>query len=186
MGVTTVEARQSDLRIRLRDNNELIRNLVRHRQSLIRTLNQQTFGLWQGQLASAKAALAASTHPKEVKLKHMQLVGQALRDENPSEIGKGAATSPDRASQTRRSLGADFQADPARCPCHNRQVAIYGFRPARRKHRRLRSAQVCRKSAGHPSHSTWFAVGMAGPCRSRSKWSLTRGILSAHACSALL
>ena len=76
-----VEARLSDLRSRLRDNDELIRNLVRQRQSLIRTLNQQTIGLLQGQLASAQAALAASTRPKEVVLKHRELVRQALRDE---------------------------------------------------------------------------------------------------------
>ena len=76
-----LEARLSDLRSRLRDNDELIRNLVRQRQSLIRTLNQQTIGLLQGQMASAQAALAASTRPKEVVLKHRELVRQALRDE---------------------------------------------------------------------------------------------------------
>ena len=76
-----VEARLSDLRSRLRDNDELVRNLARQRQSLIRTLNQQTIGLLQGQLASAQAALAASSRPKEVVLKHRELVRQALRDE---------------------------------------------------------------------------------------------------------
>ena len=80
-----VEARLSDLRSRLRDNDELIRNLVRQRQSLIRTLNQQTIGLLQGQLSSAKAALAASTRPKEVVLKHRELVRKALRDERTLE-----------------------------------------------------------------------------------------------------
>jgi succinoglycan biosynthesis transport protein ExoP len=75
------EARLSDLRSRLRDNDELVRNLVRQRQSLIRTLNQQTIGLLQGQLASAQAALAASSRPKDVVLKHRELVRQALRDE---------------------------------------------------------------------------------------------------------
>ena len=76
-----VEARLSDLRSRLRDNDELVRNLARQRQSLIRTLNQQTVGLLKGQLASAQAALAASSRPKEVVLKHRELVRQALRDE---------------------------------------------------------------------------------------------------------
>ena len=76
-----VEARLSDLRSRLRDNDELVRNLERQRQSLITTLNRQTVGLLQGELATAQAALDASTRPKEVVLKHRELVRQAVRDE---------------------------------------------------------------------------------------------------------
>jgi len=76
-----VEARLSNLRSRLKDNDELIRNLQRQRQSLITTLNRQTIGLLQGELATAQAALDASTRPKEVVLKHRSLVRQAVRDE---------------------------------------------------------------------------------------------------------
>jgi succinoglycan biosynthesis transport protein ExoP len=75
------EARLSDLRSRLRDNDELVRNLQRQRLSLIATLNRQTIGLLQGELATAQAALQASSRPKEVVLKHRELVRQAIRDE---------------------------------------------------------------------------------------------------------
>jgi succinoglycan biosynthesis transport protein ExoP len=75
------EARLSDLRSRLRDNDELVRNLQRQRLSLIATLNHQTIGLLQGELATAQAALNASSRPKEVVLKHRQLVREAIRDE---------------------------------------------------------------------------------------------------------
>jgi len=75
------EARLSDLRSRLRDNDELVRNLQRQRRSLIATLNRQTIGLLQGERATAQAALIASSRPKEVVLKHRELVRQALRDE---------------------------------------------------------------------------------------------------------
>jgi len=75
------EARLSDLRSRLRDNDELVRNLQRERQSLIATLNRQTIGLLQGERATAQAALIAASRPKEVVLKHRELVRQALRDE---------------------------------------------------------------------------------------------------------
>jgi uncharacterized protein involved in exopolysaccharide biosynthesis len=76
-----VEARLSDLRSRLRDNDELVRNLQRERRSLISTLNVQTIGLLQGELATARAALQASSRPKEVVLRHRELVRQAIRDE---------------------------------------------------------------------------------------------------------
>jgi uncharacterized protein involved in exopolysaccharide biosynthesis len=75
------EARLSDLRSRLRDNDELVGNLQRQRLSLIATLNRQTIGLLQGELATARAALQASSRPKEVVLKHRELVRQAIRDE---------------------------------------------------------------------------------------------------------
>ena len=76
-----VEARLSDLRSRLRDNDELVRNLQLERRSLISTLNVQTIGLLQGELATARAALLASSRPKEVVLRHRELMRQALRDE---------------------------------------------------------------------------------------------------------
>ena len=76
-----LEAQLTQKRAVLRDNDDLIRNLERQRQSLITTLNRQTIGLLQGQLATAQAALQASSRPKEVVLKHRELVRQALRDE---------------------------------------------------------------------------------------------------------
>jgi uncharacterized protein involved in exopolysaccharide biosynthesis len=77
----STEARLSDLRSRLRDNDELVRNLQRQRLSLINTLNRQTIGLLQGELDTAKAALQSSSRPNEVVLRHRELVRQALRDE---------------------------------------------------------------------------------------------------------
>ena len=76
-----LEAQLTQKRAVLRDNDDLIRNLERQRQSLITTLNRQTIGLLQGQLATAQAALQASSRPKEMVLKHRELVRQALRDE---------------------------------------------------------------------------------------------------------
>jgi succinoglycan biosynthesis transport protein ExoP len=76
-----IEARLSDLRSRLQDNDALVRNLQRQRLSLIATLNRQTIGLLQGELATAQAALQASSRPNDVVLKHRELVRQAVRDE---------------------------------------------------------------------------------------------------------
>jgi succinoglycan biosynthesis transport protein ExoP len=75
------EVRLSDLRSRLRDNDELVRNLQRQRLSLINTLNRQTIGLLQGELDTARAALQSASRPNEVVLRHRELVRQALRDE---------------------------------------------------------------------------------------------------------
>lgn len=75
------EARLSELRSRLRDNDELVRNLQRQRQSLITTLNRQTIGLLEGELATAQATLQSSSRPKQVVLEHRELVRQALRDD---------------------------------------------------------------------------------------------------------
>lgn len=75
------EARLSDLRSRLRDNDELVRNLERQRLSLVRTLNRQTMGLLQGELDTARAALQSASRPNAVVLRHRQLVRQAVRDE---------------------------------------------------------------------------------------------------------
>jgi succinoglycan biosynthesis transport protein ExoP len=75
------EGHLSDLRSRLRDNDELVRNLQRLRLSLIATLNQQTIDKLQSEMAIAQAALQASSRPKEVVLKHRELVRKAIRDE---------------------------------------------------------------------------------------------------------
>jgi succinoglycan biosynthesis transport protein ExoP len=77
----STEARLSDLRSRLRDNDELVRNLQRQRLSLIATLNRQTIGLLQGELATATAILQASSRPKGVVLQHRELVRKAIRNE---------------------------------------------------------------------------------------------------------
>jgi len=76
-----VEARLSDLRSRLRDNDELVLSLKRQRQSLIATLNSQTVGLLEGEKATAQAALISASRPKEIVLKYRDLVSQALRDQ---------------------------------------------------------------------------------------------------------
>ena len=76
-----LEAEIAEKRSRLRDNDEIIRALKRQRVSLILTLNRQTIGLLEGQLATAQASLQAASRPKEVVLEHRQLVRQALRDE---------------------------------------------------------------------------------------------------------
>ena len=76
-----IETRLSDLRSRLRDNDDLVRNLKRERQNLITALNRQTINLLQGELATAQSNLQASSRPKDVVLKHRELVRQALRDE---------------------------------------------------------------------------------------------------------
>jgi uncharacterized protein involved in exopolysaccharide biosynthesis len=76
-----IEARLSDSRSRLRENDELVGNLQRQRLSLIATLNRQTIGLLQGELATAQASMQASSRPKEVVLKHRELLRQAIRDE---------------------------------------------------------------------------------------------------------
>lgn len=77
----TLQARLSDLRSRLLDRDPMVVNLERQRQSLIGTMNQQTIGLLEGELATARASLRASTRPNEVVLEHRQLVQQAVREE---------------------------------------------------------------------------------------------------------
>lgn len=76
-----LETQIAEKRSRFRDNDEIIRALNRQRTALIATINSQTIGLLQGQLATAQANLQANTRPKEVVLAHRQLVRQALRDE---------------------------------------------------------------------------------------------------------
>jgi succinoglycan biosynthesis transport protein ExoP len=99
------EARLSDLRSRLRDNDELVRNLQRQRLSLIATLNRQTIGLLQGELATAHAALQASSRPKEVVLKHRELVRQAIRDEKPWPNWKTSCRSPSSSRPSKPNPG---------------------------------------------------------------------------------
>ncbi len=65
----------------LKPTDELIQRLKRERASLVSYINQQTAGLIQGQLATAQASLAAYSRPRDVVLRHRELVRQALRDD---------------------------------------------------------------------------------------------------------
>ncbi|QNI84109.1 capsular exopolysaccharide family domain protein [Synechococcus sp. PROS-7-1] len=65
----------------LRPNDPTIQALQRQRRSLTLVINQQTVGLLQGQLQTAQAQLASLSRPREVILKHRELVRTALRDE---------------------------------------------------------------------------------------------------------
>ena len=77
----SLEATLAERRSRLREKDPIIVGLLRQRSALINTLNRETISLLQGQLASANARLQAASRPKEVVLRHRQLVRQALRDE---------------------------------------------------------------------------------------------------------
>ena len=55
--------------------------MQRERRGLIAYINQQTIGLLHGELITAEAQLASLTRPREVVLKHRELVRTALRDE---------------------------------------------------------------------------------------------------------
>ena len=65
----------------LRANDPSIRNLERQIKALSEVINQQTIGLLQGQLQTAKAQLTSLTRPTEVVLRHRELVRIALSDE---------------------------------------------------------------------------------------------------------
>ncbi len=65
----------------LTPKDQSIKRLQRERNSLIAYINQQTIGLLQGELITAEATLASLTRPREVVLKHRELVRTALRDE---------------------------------------------------------------------------------------------------------
>jgi succinoglycan biosynthesis transport protein ExoP len=76
-----LESRLVEKSALLRPNDELIQQLQRQRAGLVRYINQQTAGLLQGQLTSAEATLTSFSRPREVLLKHRELVRQALLDE---------------------------------------------------------------------------------------------------------
>lgn len=65
----------------LTPQDQSIQRLQRERRGLIAYINQQTIGLLQGKLITAEAQLASLTRPREVVLKHRELVRTALRDE---------------------------------------------------------------------------------------------------------
>lgn len=76
-----LEARLQEKSALLRANDPAIQALERERRSLTLVINQQTVGLLQGQLQTAKAQLASLSRPRDVILKHRELVRTALRDE---------------------------------------------------------------------------------------------------------
>ncbi len=76
-----LEALLSERSALLTPEDQSIKALNLQRQSLITYINQQTIDLLQGQLLTAEAELASLTRPREVVLKHRELVRMALRDE---------------------------------------------------------------------------------------------------------
>jgi len=76
-----LEARLAERSALLKPADELIQRLKRERASLVSYINQQTAGLIQGQLATAQASLAAYSRPRDVVLRHRELVRQALRND---------------------------------------------------------------------------------------------------------
>ncbi len=76
-----IESQLAEKHSRLRDNDPIIRNLERQRRALATTLNRQTIDLLEGQLATAEAKLQSATRPKDVVLRHRELMRQALREE---------------------------------------------------------------------------------------------------------
>lgn len=65
----------------LKANDDAIRRLQRQRQNLIAYINRQTIGLLEGELITAQSQLSSLNRPREVVLKHRELVRTALRDE---------------------------------------------------------------------------------------------------------
>ena len=76
-----VESRLQQKSALLTRQDQSIQSLQRERRGLIAYINQQTIGLLQGELITAEAQLASLTRPREVVLKHRELVRAALRDE---------------------------------------------------------------------------------------------------------
>ena len=79
--LTSVETRLAELRSRFKDNDPLVKQLQRHRHTLVRYINQQTIALLNGELDLAKANLQALNRPKGVVSRHRELTQGALRDE---------------------------------------------------------------------------------------------------------
>ena len=76
-----LEAKLNERSALLTPGDQTIQALERQRKSLTSYINQQTIGLLQGELLTAEAELASLTRPREVVLKHRELVRTALRDE---------------------------------------------------------------------------------------------------------
>ena len=76
-----IETRLQQQSALLTPQDQSIKRLKRERRGLIAYINQQTIGLLQGELITAEAQLASLTRPRDVILKHRELVRAALRDE---------------------------------------------------------------------------------------------------------
>ena len=76
-----LEAQLQEKSALLRSNDPAIQALQRQRRSLTLVINQQTIGLLQGELQTAQAQLASLSRPRDVILKHRELVRTAIRDE---------------------------------------------------------------------------------------------------------
>ena len=76
-----VEAELKEKTALLTPRDQSIQALQRQRASLTAYINQQTIGLLQGELLTAEAELASLTRPREVVLKHRELLRTALREE---------------------------------------------------------------------------------------------------------
>lgn len=77
----TLEANLQQKQSLLKPNDDSIRRLQRQRQYLIEYINQQTIGLLEGELITAQSQLSSLNRPRDVVLKHRELVRTALRDE---------------------------------------------------------------------------------------------------------
>ena len=76
-----MEAQLQEKSALLLANDPSILTLKRQIRSLTQVINQQTIGLLEGQLQTARALLTSLTRPRPVVLKHRELVRTALRDE---------------------------------------------------------------------------------------------------------
>jgi succinoglycan biosynthesis transport protein ExoP len=77
----TLEANLQQKQSLLKPNDDAIRRLQRQRQNLIAYINRQTIGLLEGELITAQSQLSSLNRPRDVVLKHRELVRTALRDE---------------------------------------------------------------------------------------------------------
>ena len=77
----TLEAELLHKQTLLKPNDDSIRRLNRRRQNLIAYINQQTIGLLEGELVVAQSQLTSLSRPRNVVLKHRELMRKALRDE---------------------------------------------------------------------------------------------------------
>ncbi|MDB4623060.1 Wzz/FepE/Etk N-terminal domain-containing protein [bacterium] len=77
----TLESNLQHKQSLLKPNDDSIRRLQRQRQNLISYINQQTIGLLEGELITAQSQLSSLNRPRDVVLKHRELVRTALRDE---------------------------------------------------------------------------------------------------------
>ena len=136
----------------LRDNDPSIQTLQRRIRALTKVINQQTIGLLEGQLQTAQAQLTSLTRPGEVVLKHRELVRTAsgMRQQSPS-LRPNSSSTP-RKSTTNRSLGTDFNTNPARSTCRSSKKENHRFWPTRRRSNRR---QRCR-SVGGSANGTGF------------------------------